>query len=61
MKSPRSDRERDKRLGIGGDQEGEHRSDFPDTYRAVLHHIQTHADSRSLGIAVTWATRMGRV
>ena len=26
----------------------------------VLHHIQTYADSRSFGMAVTWATPMSR-
>jgi hypothetical protein len=32
----------------------------PSTCGAVLDHIQTYADSRSFGIAVTLATRMSR-
>jgi hypothetical protein len=33
-------------------------AEFDSTYRAVLHHIQTYADSRYLGIAVGWTSRM---
>ena len=33
-------------------------AEFDSTYRAVLHHIQTYADSRYLGIAVEWTSRM---